>query len=189
MSLGPGIFVAIVGPSGVGKDSLIRALGQRMREGDGIVLARRVVTRAADAHEDHGTLDEPAFFAARAEGRFALSWSAHGLYYGVPMEIDAAINAGKTVVSNVSRTIVADMRARYRRSVVVCVTASAQTLAARLAARGRESAEARHGRMERGKSPEIAFVLDRILDNDGPLEDASARLFEIVMSCGADANA
>ena len=82
-----GLFVAIVGPSGVGKDALIRGVAGRLGEGDRVFAARRVVTRRADAFEDHDTLAEDAFLAARAQGRFALAWSAHGLHYGVPREI------------------------------------------------------------------------------------------------------
>ena len=39
----PGVFVAIVGPSGAGKDSLIRGLGERLTGRDCVVIARRVV--------------------------------------------------------------------------------------------------------------------------------------------------
>ena len=62
------------------------------------MFARRVVTRAADAHEDHDTLDLADFAAAVLEGRFALSWRAHGLSYGVPIAVDAAIARGQIVV-------------------------------------------------------------------------------------------
>jgi len=131
----PGVFVAIVGPSGAGKDSLIRGLGERLTARDGVVIARRVVTRPCDDHEDHDTMDEAAFEDAEEAGRFALSWSAHGLSYGVPVEIDAAIEEGKLVVCNVSRAAVAGVRQRYVRSRVVLVTARPEILAARLAAR------------------------------------------------------
>ena len=110
----PGVFVAIVGPSGAGKDSLIRGLGERLTGRDGVVIARRVVTRPSDDHEDHDTMDEAAFEDAEEAGRFALSWSAHGLSYGVPVEIDAAIEEGKIVVCNVSRAAVAAVRQTLR---------------------------------------------------------------------------
>src|SRR5271169_4934310 len=109
----PGVFVAIVGPSGAGKDSLIRGLGERLTAHDDVVIARRVVTRPSDDHEDHDTMEEAAFEDAEEAGRFALSWSAHGLSYGVPVEIDAAIEEGKIVVCNVSRAAVAGVRQRY----------------------------------------------------------------------------
>ena len=62
----PGLFVAIVGPSGAGKDSLIARGRRRAGADDVVAIVRRVVTRAADAHEDHDTLDDAAFAARGA---------------------------------------------------------------------------------------------------------------------------
>ncbi len=177
-----GLFVAIVGPSGAGKDALIRGLAGRLGESDGVFTARRVVTRRADAFEDHDTLAEDAFAAARAQGRFALAWSAHGLHYGVPREIEARLAAGHAVVCNVSRAMVAEVRRLYRPSLVVLVTARPETLAARLAARGREDGADRRQRLARGAIVEAAFEPDATIDNDGALDEAVARLRDLVVS-------
>ena len=177
-----GLFVAIVGPSGAGKDALIRGLAGRLGEGDGVFYARRVVTRRADAFEDHDTLAEDDFLAARAQGRFALAWSAHGLHYGVPCEIEARLAAGCAVVCNVSRAVVDELRQRYRSSLVVLVTARPDTLAARLAARGRDDGPSRRERLERAAVAELAFEPDATIDNDGALDEAVARLCDLVVS-------
>ncbi len=177
-----GLFVAIVGPSGAGKDALNRGLAGRLGESDGVFTARRVVTRRADAFEDHDTLAEDAFAAARAQGRFALAWSAHGLHYGVPREIEARLAAGHAVVCNVSRAMVAEVRRLYRPSLVVLVTARPETLAARLAARGREDGADRRQRLARGAIVEAAFEPDATIDNDGALDEAVARLRDLVVS-------
>jgi ribose 1,5-bisphosphokinase len=179
-SLSAGLFVAIVGPSGAGKDALIRGLAGRLGEGDGVFAARRVVTRRADAFEDHDTLAEDEFLAARARGRFALAWSAHGLHYGVPHEIEARLAAGHAVVCNVSRAMVAEVRRLYRPSLVVLVTARPETLAARLAARGREDGASRRERLERAAVAELAFEPDATIDNDGALDEAVARLCDLI---------
>jgi len=177
-----GLFVAIVGPSGAGKDALIRGLADRLGEGEGVFYARRVVTRCADAFEDHDTLAEEAFAAACAEGRFALAWSAHGLRYGVPREIEARLAAGDAVICNISRTMVAEARRLYRPSLIVLVTARSETLAARLAARGREDGASRRQRLVRSAAAEVAFEPDATIDNDGALDEAVARLHNIVVS-------
>jgi ribose 1,5-bisphosphokinase len=178
----PGVFVAIVGPSGAGKDSLIRGLGERLTAHDGVLIARRVVTRPADAHEDHDTLDDAAFADAEQAGRFALSWSAHRLRYGVPVAIDGAIEDGKIVVCNVSRDAVATVRRRYARSRVVLVTARPEILAARLAARGREGTESRRERLERADASGAALEPDVVLDNNGLLSTTVEGLLEQIRS-------
>lgn len=177
-----GLFVAIVGPSGAGKDTLIRGLRERLGETDGVFYVKRVVTRRADAHEDHDTLEESKFHEARELGRFALTWPAHGLLYGIPNCVDGQIASGGAVVCNVSRSVVADIRQRYLNSLVVLVTARPETLAARLAARGREGAEGRRERLDRAFAPDFAFDADAIVRNDGDLGEAVAQLHDLVVS-------
>ena len=177
-----GLFVAVVGPSGAGKDALIRGLSTRLGEAEGVRYARRVVTRDADAHEDHDTLAEGDFAAARAGGRFALTWAAHDLHYGVPREIEAHLAASGVVVCNVSRGIVDEVRRRYARSLVVLVTARPETLAARLAARGRDDDASRRKRLNRGAALEDAFAPDATIDNDGALDDAVARFQALILA-------
>ena len=175
-----GLFVAIVGPSGAGKDALIRGLAGRLGEGDGVLYARRVVTRRADAFEDHDTLAEDTFEAARTEGRFALAWSAHGLHYGVPREIESWLATGGAVVCNVSRAVVAEVRRLYRPSLVVLIAARPETLAARLAARGRDDDASRSERLARSAVVEAAFEPDATIDNDGALDEAVAWLCDLI---------
>ena len=137
--IGPGRLVLIVGPSGVGKDTLISGARLECTNEPAIVFPRRVVTRASSAYEDHATLDIEAFNQALAAGRFALWWEAHGHRYGIPASIDDDIRAGRTVVCNVSRTIIDLARQRYARVVVVLITAPPRVLEARLARPDRQS--------------------------------------------------
>ena len=71
MSLDPsthrtGLLVAIVKPSGAGKDTLLRHVVARLGSDPPVQLSQRVITRPADdASEVHRSLDENAF--ARAE--------------------------------------------------------------------------------------------------------------------------
>jgi ribose 1,5-bisphosphokinase len=176
----PGLFVAIVGPSGVGKDSLIRAVAALFAGDPDFFQVRRVITRASDANEEHDTLDLAAFEAAARAACFALTWGAHGLYYGVPVEADAAIAAGKVVIANLSRGAVGEARRRWRDVLAVSVTAKPATLAARLAERGRESAEGRRERLNRSLQESFSFEPDAVIDNDGPLEKAAQKLADLI---------
>lgn len=174
--LGPGSLVLVVGPSGAGKDTLIAHARARTQGRAGLIFPRRVVTRSADPGlEDHHAVSVATFQAMLADGRFALHWQAHGLHYGVPAEIDAAIGEGAVVVVNVSRSVITLASVRYADLLTVCVTAPPTVLAARLARRGREtSAEIEH-RLRRAEPGLGEGEVLRIV-NDGPVARAGDTL-------------
>jgi ribose 1,5-bisphosphokinase len=177
--IGPGWLVLVVGPSGAGKDTLIAYAREQCRAEANIVFPRRMVTRPASSAEDHATVSAETFEATAAAGGFALWWRAHELSYGVPRSIDGDIRAGRTIVCNVSRTIIAPARARYARVAAVLVTAPADLRAARLAQRSRERAESVADRLRRGDA--LADVpVDFTIENVGTPEMAASRLLEII---------
>jgi len=160
-TIGPGRLVLVVGPSGAGKDTLL-ALAQAACVDDGnIVFPRRVVTREASSSEENEQMSPDAFQQALDQGKFAINWEAHGHCYGLPRAIDDDIRAGRTVVANVSRTVVGDMRRAYADVAVVSITAPADVLAARLAMRSRGSdgrIEQRLARTVDDASPDATIV-------------------------------
>jgi ribose 1,5-bisphosphokinase len=177
--VGPGWLILVVGPSGAGKDTLIAHARERCRAEANIVFPRRMVTRPASSAEDHATVSAEAFEAMAAAGGFALWWRAHDLSYGVPRSIDDDIRTGRTIVCNVSRTIIAPARARYARVAAVLITAPADLLAARLAQRSRERADSVADRLRR--SDALADVpVDFTIENVGTPEVAASRLLEII---------
>ena len=130
------MLVLVVGPSGAGKDTLLNLTRTALAGDERFRFARRVITRPAEAGgEDH----EPISVAEFAARNFALSWEAHGLHYGIPADVADDIARGVVVVANVSRSIIAEAAARFPVRVIE-VTAPREVLAARLAARGRETA-------------------------------------------------
>lgn len=138
-AIGPGRLVLVVGPSGAGKDTLLRLARAACIDDHAIVFPRRVVTRESSADEDNMATTPDEFRRARDHGDFAVHWDAHGHSYALPIEIDDDIRAGRTVVVNVSRTVIGALRAAYADVVVVAITAPPDVLAARLAARARKS--------------------------------------------------
>jgi ribose 1,5-bisphosphokinase len=166
-----GRLALIVGPSGAGKDTLIRLAQCRLRA-DEFMFPRRVITRPPDDTEDHIAVSAAAFAAME----FALSWQAHGLAYGIPREIEAALAAGKTVVANVSRRVVPQARRTYP-CLVIAVTAPLQVLATRLAQRGREDAADIENRLQR-ETPD--FDADVEIINNGRPEEAAERLIQVL---------
>ncbi|MGB3388671.1 MAG: phosphonate metabolism protein/1,5-bisphosphokinase (PRPP-forming) PhnN [Pseudaminobacter sp.] len=163
-----GVFVAVVGPSGAGKDTVIAYAREHLGEDGDVRFVRRVITRPCDGtSEHHDTLDEAAFAEAAAAGAFALTWEAHGLKYGIPADVDAAIAAGRIVIANGSRTALPALRARYENVVVVEVVARPEILAERLARRGRESRGEVLARLARAADLAIAGPGVVTIDNSG----------------------
>jgi phosphonate metabolism protein PhnN/1,5-bisphosphokinase (PRPP-forming) len=176
------MLVLIVGPSGVGKDALISYCRSGLVGVDAVVFPRRAITRAAGAgSEEHDTVLEAEFQRRAGAGGFSLSWRAHGLGYGVPASIEHDLAAGRTVVVNVSRSIVDDARRRYRPLTVVSVVASPEILAARLRGRGRETDEDIGRRLERAASVEVDGTDVIRLDNSGALEAAGETLLRLLL--------
>ena len=161
--VGPGRLILVVGPSGAGKDTLIRAARDALGHDVSCVFPRRVVTRPPSSAEDNQFCDPVSFAKIDAAGGFAVSWSAHGLSYGVPASVRFAIADGRSVVCNVSRTVIEDLRRRFGNVLVIEVTAPAAILAERLSTRGRTedgSLESRIGRTAeiRGVRPDVVIV-------------------------------
>ncbi len=180
LPLGPGALVLVVGPSGAGKDTLLRLARDSFATDALIAFPKRIVTRGPDAHEDHLPMPEEAFAAYVARGDAALWWRAHGLGYAVPGAVDAVIAAGGIVVVNVSRRIIASAAGKYSRLAVVHVTAPAKVLAERLARRGREDAADVAGRLGRASEdlPDAPNLV--VIENVGDPAIGARRLVRLI---------
>jgi phosphonate metabolism protein PhnN/1,5-bisphosphokinase (PRPP-forming) len=181
--LDAGRLVLVVGPSGVGKDTLINGARATLAGVPAVVFARREITRPADAGgEDHLAVD-PAVFRARAHaGGYLLSWEAHGLGYGLPAALGHRLASGATVVANVSRAVLDQARASFPRLRIVSIVASRDVVAARLAARGREDPEAVAARLARGSAFEVTGEDVVVVRNDGQPHDGVAALVAAIRS-------
>lgn len=176
---GPGRFVLVVGPSGAGKDTVIAGAKAACGHDPAIVFPRRVVTRPASGHEDHDSLEDAAFDGAVRSGLFAFWWQAHGLKYGVPRTAEDDVRFGRTIVCNVSRGIVADLRGLYARVDAVLVTAPADVLAARLAGRSRETDGTLAQRLGRNDAY-MEFRADYVIENTGAADVAVRMLVDVI---------
>jgi ribose 1,5-bisphosphokinase len=178
-TIGPGRLVLVVGPSGAGKDTLIGLTRVALADDGNVVFPRRLVTREASPSEDNEYASPEAFQRALSRGHLAVHWEAHGHYYGLPCSIVDDIRAGRTVVVNVSRTVIETMRRAYRNVVVVAVTAPPEVLAERLAARTRGSDGRIADRLSRVVDS-VAAVPDLTIINVGPVEDRARELLQVI---------
>lgn len=176
-----GTMVVVVGPSGAGKDSVMSYAFRHFADEARVKFVRRVITRPADAGgEAHQAIDADGFRRRQAEGGFAVSWDAHGLSYGIPRETLDDLARGVTLIANGSRSALPAFAAIYPRLKVVVVTARPEILAERLAARGRESAEAIAKRLDRAV-PDIVVASDTVvIDNSGALSDAGEAFVSVL---------
>jgi ribose 1,5-bisphosphokinase len=162
-AIGPGRLVLVVGPSGAGKDTLLGLVKAACADDRTIVFPRRVITREASASEQNEEVSPDAFRQALSRGEYAMHWEAHGHCYALRRGIDDDLCAGRTVIANVSRTVIGVMRHSYADVVVVLITAPPRVLAERLAMRGRSSdgkIEARLGRTvdETLAAPDVTII-------------------------------
>ncbi|MGB3406079.1 MAG: phosphonate metabolism protein/1,5-bisphosphokinase (PRPP-forming) PhnN [Jannaschia sp.] len=165
-----GQLIAVVGPSGVGKDSLIDGLATRDTT---LRPVRRVITRPGDAGgEDFESVDEETFAERVSDGDFCLHWEAHGLRYGIPSEALVAVSAGEWQLANLSRGSIEAAAHVFPALTVLSVTAAPHILAVRLSGRGRETPEEIARRLARPGVAPPRGVRHAEIDNSGTLDMA-----------------
>src|SRR5690606_2057296 len=180
-----GYLVLVVGPSGAGKDRLLDGARAALSGDPRFVCARREITRpAGSGGEGHLAVREAEAGGRQAAGRYALSWDAHGLGYGIPKSVEGDLAAGRIVIANVSRGVLDAARGKYAHVAIVSITVSPDILAARLRARGRETEEQIEGRLSRAAafSVNLADVID--IRNVGDLAESIAA-FIAALRCRA----
>lgn len=163
-----GRLIAVVGPSGVGKDSVMDGLCAAM---PALRRVKRVITRAPGlGGEDYTSATEPEFTAMVDAGAFAVHWGAHDLRYGIPAQVLDDVRGGALCLANFSRTALTRADQVFPALKVLNITAAPETLAQRLAGRGRETAEDIARRLSRVAAlpPGLDVVT---VANDGALDD------------------
>lgn len=173
-----------VGPSGVGKDSLLAWLSVHLDSHmpAPVSIARRTITRPANGGgEAHEPLSPELFSRLQAEGVFAMDWAAHGLQYGVRWTELAGLDAGTFVIVNGSRAYVPKLRQRWPGGCVLHIDAPAAVVQERLRARGRETPDAIAARVARSKQVSAEVLPgDLQVSNAGSLEDSGRALLALL---------
>ena len=94
-----GSFFFVVGPSGAGKDSLLDGVRASLDPAR-FIFAKRTITRPeSSAGEAHTACTVSEFQELRAAGKFLITWQAHGLHYGLPIELLDALSSGRYVIA------------------------------------------------------------------------------------------
>ncbi|MNG88209.1 Ribose 1,5-bisphosphate phosphokinase PhnN [compost metagenome] len=182
---GAGRLLFLIGPSGSGKDSLIDAAREKLSEA-GVEVARRVITRSAEAKGEAAHSVTPERFAAmRAAGEFAMHWQANGLEYGIPVQVDRWLEAGRSVLVNGSRAYLPEARRRYPDLLAIRLDVKPDVLRQRLLARGRETVQEVEQRLARNlKLQDEADSAVKVLDNSAALAVTIAGLLDLLQAEG-----
>ena len=117
-----------------------------------------------------------------ARGHFAVHWGAHDLQYGIPAAIQADLVSGQDCLANFSRSALQAGDAAFAHFCVLNITARLETLATRLAARGRESEAQIAKRLAQAGKPLPEGVNVLTVSNDGALEDTVANALSLLQS-------
>ncbi|WP_303192930.1 phosphonate metabolism protein/1,5-bisphosphokinase (PRPP-forming) PhnN [uncultured Desulfovibrio sp.] len=180
----PGLLVYVVGPSGVGKDSLLAFARCRLTHRTGqedICFVRRHITRPAEAGgEDHISLSAEEFSLCAERGDFVLDWESHGLRYGIHRQVLDLLEQGHVAVVNVSSGYAPEAARRISPLLVVEITARRDILRRRLEQRGREQREEVEERLARAAIPLPHLPHHVLVDNSGDLETAGRIFTEII---------
>jgi ribose 1,5-bisphosphokinase len=178
-------LIYVMGPSGVGKDSLLnwlRSHVQTLQPKPALHFARRTITRAAgDATEDHEAIGQEDFAKLTQEGVFALHWQAHGLHYGV-RRTEMTDRSGWVIV-NGSRAYAKVARERCPGMTVLHVSAPENLVRQRLLSRQRETAAEVEARVLRSRTAAVDLADgDLHIVNAGGLEESATALCQLLQS-------
>lgn len=179
-----GRLIIVVGSSGAGKDSVIKAAQKHFEANPRVDFVRRVITRECNpSAEIHDSVSEEQFKQQQSRGDFSVWWHANGLYYGLPSAVHSDLENGRLLVANGSRGALNDIRSKFSQLTTVHIVASEHVLAQRLEHRRRENAEEIKQRLQRNKT--IAPVDGEnvvTIDNSGERQTAIDEFIALVDS-------
>ena len=172
-----GTLFFVVGPSGIGKDTLLRGARERLATESRFVFARRSITRPPDVgDEGHISLTAEDFTKLRASKSFLIDWTAHGLHYGIAREIEEELKLGHHVIVNGSRAAVPELIQTVTNVVVIDIVASREAIERRLLSRGRDGAGEIRARLERVTPPYPEGATVVVIHNDRDVGSGIAEL-------------
>ncbi|GAB1857665.1 hypothetical protein MHTCC0001_25020 [Flavobacteriaceae bacterium MHTCC 0001] len=182
LTMKTGTLFYVVGPSGVGKDTLLD-LAKKSLEHSNVHFPKRYITRSKEAGgEDHIPISKEAFISKIDDSFFSLWWQSHDNYYGISHQINSFLAKGLNVVVNGSRGYHDEAIKRYPNMKTILITASAATIRERLTKRGRETKEDIEKRIMRSNSFNNFCGKDNVitLNNDSSLEVSSQKFIDIL---------
>ncbi len=172
----------VIGPSGSGKDSLMRYARSHLAARGKIIFAHRYITRPPEVQgENHIYLSEEEFENRKNQGFFSMCWESHGFCYGIGNEINYWLANGYDIVMNGSRAYFQEALRAYPEMIGIMVSTSMDILRKRLLERKRETLEEIEERLRRTMLfSDIEHPQMIRLNNDGDLEQSGTAFISIL---------
>ena len=198
----PGWFVAIVGPSGAGKDTIMNAVHEVLKNNPEFLFVRRIITRKAGinsfndhdetsqniGNEDNIGVSLEKFFELSQKASFSLQWFAHGIHYALPIGIVDEVHKGKIVIANVSRAKLGHAKELFGKVYVIEINAPIGILKERLLGRKREKITDIEERLKRANIPIQLPEGSKYcyIDNSGNVKSAVDKMLSILQSLSSE---
>ena len=170
-----GRLIAIAGPSGSGKDTLISGLKNKIKAH----FPTRFITRERFPNDEkYISVSKKEFQHLINTNHFAFHWSAHDLSYGIPKTINQFLSEGKNVIFNCSRASLSEISKKYLNLESIIITAPPEILKMRLLIRGRENTREISRRVKRNIDIELPNLIT--IDNSKSIEEGLSKLLKAI---------
>jgi ribose 1,5-bisphosphokinase len=172
----------LVGPSGVGKDTILEHLKKNEFSDRQPLVAHRYITRPVRQNDENHIELSPADFNRRKEaGLFLFDWKSHGKQYAVGREVKRWRKSGMNVIINGSREYLQKAREIHPSLVPVWLTVSEDVMRQRLIDRGRESEIEIDARIQRNRELSVLKPDDGVfINNDQTIEDTIWQIMALI---------
>ncbi len=172
----------LIGPAGVGKDTLLNKLKKKQYSSKQPLVAHRYITQAIKENdENHIEMSELDFNRRKEAGLFLFDWEYQGGSYGVGKEVLQWLESGEHVIVNGSRRYLSIAQKIYPELVPIWMTISEKVLRKRLIIRARETKQEREQRIEENHELE-RFKSDRCITitNDASMKKTIRQILALI---------
>ena len=172
----------LIGPAGVGKDTLLNKLKKKQYSSKQPLVAHRYITKAIKENdENHIEMSELDFNRRKEAGLFLFDWEYQGGSYGVGKEVLQWLESGEHVIVNGSRRYLSIAQKIYPELVPIWMTISEKVLRKRLIIRARETKQEREQRIEENHELE-RFKSDRCITitNDASIKKTIRQILALI---------